>query len=90
MAKLLKGVVVSVGQQSSARVRVDRMVVHPKYGKRYRSSKKFTVHDPDNRLRPNDLVTIKEIRPMSKTKRWAVVATQAAPTPTSTVTESIS
>jgi len=46
---------------------------HPKYKKRYRSSKKFYAHDEQNKCQEGDTVTIAEHRPLSKTKRWKVI-----------------
>jgi small subunit ribosomal protein S17 len=60
--------------QKTAVVRVDRVVVHPKYRKRYKISKKFLVHDPENKAKVGTQVTIKETRPISKTKRWILVS----------------
>ncbi len=54
-------------------VRVDRMVAHPMYGKRYRASTKFMAHDENNTYQVGDTVTIQEIKPMSKRKSWVVV-----------------
>lgn len=54
-------------------VRVDRTLVHPKYGKRYVRSEKFHVHAEDAGTRkPGDQVSFRECRPLSKTKRWIV------------------
>ena len=35
-------------------------------------SKKYHVHDETNEFHQGDLVTIKECRPISKTKAWCV------------------
>lgn len=43
---------------------------HPKYKKRYRVSKKFYAHNPENKYEEGDKVTIYESRPLSKLKRW--------------------
>ncbi len=73
MAKTKTGIVVSNKMEKTAVVRVDRMVPHKKYGKPYRVSKKFAVHDEHNAAQMGTTVTIEEIRPMSKTKRWGLV-----------------
>ena len=44
------------------------------YGKFIRKSKKYAVHDPDNRFKVGDAVRIRECRPLSRTKRWEVLA----------------
>lgn len=65
-----KGVAVSVKMDKTVVVSVDRIVVHPKYGKRYRSSKKYKVHDEKNECKLGDTVVFEECRPLSKDKRW--------------------
>lgn len=52
--------------------------MHPKYKKRYRISKKFHAHDPDNKFQIGDEVTIYETRPLSKLKRWTVIEPQVS------------
>lgn len=44
--------------------------LHPKYKKRFRSTKKFLVHDPLNKFAVGDTVTFYETRPISKRKCW--------------------
>ena len=46
--------------------------LHPKYKKRYRSTKKYLVHDPLNKYKVDDTVTFYETRPISKRKCWTV------------------
>lgn len=72
------GVVISTKQAKTAVVRVDRYVTHPKYGKRYRISKKFYAHDEENAAKEGNIVDIVETRPLSKLKCWklAKVVTQ--------------
>ena len=71
--RVLQGTVVSDRQDKTAIVRVDRQVRHPLYKKIMRRSKKFAVHDPENRCSEGDRVSIRETRPLSKTKRWELV-----------------
>ncbi len=71
--RAFKGTVVSTKMDKTLVVRVDRTVVHPKYGKRFIQSKKFHVHDEQNSHKIGDVVAIKECQPLSKTKRWCVV-----------------
>lgn len=72
--RTLSGVVVSDKMDKTIVVRVDRTVVHPKYGKRYVQSKKYAVHDEANAHKIGDQVTFMADRPRSKTKRWRVTA----------------
>lgn len=67
-----QGIVVSAKNDKTIVVRVDRHIPHPKYGKRYRVSKKFHAHDEKNEANEGDLVEIAESRPSSKLKRWSL------------------
>lgn len=71
--KLKIGVVESDKMEKSVSVRVTRHAMHPVYGKRMVTSKKFTAHDETNDCRVGDKVLIEECRPLSRTKRWKVV-----------------
>jgi small subunit ribosomal protein S17 len=44
------------------------------YGKRVKVSKKFKVHDEENRAKEGDIVRIMETKPLSKDKRWRLVS----------------
>jgi small subunit ribosomal protein S17 len=70
--RVLQGVVVSDKNLKTVTVRVERKVRHPLYGKIMRRSKKFAAHDEQG-CKLGDVVRIEESRPMSKTKRWAVI-----------------
>jgi small subunit ribosomal protein S17 len=70
----LSGTVVSVKMQKTIVVRVDRTLVHPKYGKRYLRSRRYKVHDPEGKGREGDAVTIEACRPLSKEKRWRLLS----------------
>jgi len=54
-------------------VKVERRFTHPIYKKTVRSSKKYSAHDEQNKFKVGDAVNIIESRPISKTKKWAVV-----------------
>jgi len=53
-------------------VLVERLVQHAVYKKYVRQRKKYKAHDPDNRCRVGDQVSIVETRPLSREKRWRV------------------
>lgn len=72
--RILQGVVVSDSCDKTVTVRVERRVMHPLYKKFVSRSKKYTAHDEENRYRAGDAVRIEESRPLSKRKRWIVVA----------------
>ena len=70
IVRKFSGEVVSNKMQKTILVRIDRTVVHPKYGKRYVQSRKYKVHDEKEQYKPGDKVDIVECRPLSKDKRW--------------------
>ena len=74
--RILRGVVVSDKGDKSIVVRVERRVRHPVYKKIIRRSSKVMAHDPENRCKEGDLVLIQECRPLSKHKRWQLLAEQ--------------
>ncbi|EKD46998.1 MAG: 30S ribosomal protein S17 [uncultured bacterium] len=69
----LKGVVSSDKMDKTAVVKVDRTVLHSKYLKRFTKSKKYKVHDPENKAKIGDKVVIEETRPISKDKNWRII-----------------
>ncbi|MDV3238214.1 MAG: 30S ribosomal protein S17 [Gammaproteobacteria bacterium] len=71
--RTLTGRVVSNKMDKSVTVKIDRMVKHPVYGKYIRRSTKLHVHDENNQCGEGDLVTIRQCRPISKTKSWTLV-----------------
>ncbi len=70
--KRLTGVVISSKMKDTIVVSVSRYVKHPKYKKFIKRSKKFHVHDPGNTTEVGTKVTIREVRPISKTKNFVV------------------
>lgn len=72
--KVQKGVVVSNKMQKTVVVKVERTFRHPKYGKVVTRAKKFYAHHESTPLQIGDEVQIIETRPLSKLKRWRVVA----------------
>jgi len=72
--KVLKGVVTSDKMDKTIVVEVTRFVEHKKYGKRIKKTKKYKAHDEDNSKKVGDVVEIEETRPISKDKKFKVVA----------------
>ncbi len=70
--KVRQGIVVSDKMDKTVVVLVERLVQHPMYKKYIRQRKKYKAHDPDNRCRIGDQVSIVETRPLSREKRWRV------------------
>ncbi|CUS48550.1 MAG: SSU ribosomal protein S17 RpsQ [Idiomarinaceae bacterium HL-53] len=71
--RTLQGRVVSDKMDKSIVVAIERRVKHPIYGKYIKRTTKVHAHDESNTCRQGDLVTIRETRPVSKTKSWALV-----------------
>ena len=71
--RVLQGVVVSDKSAKTVTVKVERKIKHPLYNKIIRRSKKYAAHDETNACKIGDTVRIVESKPMSKTKRWAVL-----------------
>lgn len=71
--RTLTGKVVSDKMDKSIVVLIERQVQHPLYGKLIRRSTKLHAHDENNTAKTGDVVTIKESRPISKTKSWTLV-----------------
>ena len=59
-------------------VSVQRRFSHPVFKKIVSRNKKYKAHDEDNAFHVGDSVTIEECRPMSKDKRWRIVAEKNA------------
>ena len=60
-------------QQKTVTVLVTRRVKHGRYSKYMDRHRKFAAHDALG-CKEGDIVRIEETRPISKTKRWRVVA----------------
>jgi len=67
------GLVVSDKMDKTVVVAVENRSPHPKYRKIMVRTKRYKVHDEDNKCKVGDRVRIQETRPLSRTKRWAVV-----------------
>ena len=72
--KVLKGVVTSDKMDKTIVVKVTRFVEHKKYGKRIKVTKKYKAHDEENVKKVGDTVEIEETRPISKDKKFKVIA----------------
>ncbi len=66
----LTGVVVSNKAEKTVTVSVERIYKHPMYKKTVRMRKKFLAHDEGNLGKPGDVVRIRQVRPISKRKKW--------------------
>lgn len=68
------GEVVSDKMNKSIRVKIFRLVKHPKYQKYVKRTSVFMAHDENNVAKIGDKVKIRETRPLSKLKRWKLAA----------------
>jgi len=73
VVRTLTGRVSSNKMDKTISVVIERYVKHPMYGKFVRRSTKLFAHDENNEAREGDVVTIRETRPISKSKAWALV-----------------
>lgn len=71
--KTLQGVVVSTACDKTVTVQVKRQIMHDVVKKFIQLHKKYLAHDPENKHKVGDTVTIEEVPPISKRKRWKVV-----------------
>jgi small subunit ribosomal protein S17 len=76
--RILQGVAVRDARDKTVIVRVERRVMHPVYKKFVMRSKKYAAHDEANVFKAGDVVRIEESRPISKRKRWVVLAAAAS------------
>ena len=72
--RILTGTVTSDANDQTVSVSVERRFKHPVLQKTIRKSKKYRAHDPENSFKIGETVRIQECAPMSKTKRWEVIA----------------
>jgi len=72
--RILQGTVTSDKNAQTVTVSVERRFTHPVMKKTIRKSKKYRAHDPSDQFKVGDIVRIQECAPVSKNKRWEVVA----------------
>ncbi len=72
--KRMTGTVVSDKMNKTIVVVVERKFSHKKFKKVVKKTKRYKCHDEENKCAVGDIVTMKEIRPISKDKRWSLVA----------------
>ena len=73
MKRRARGIVKSSKMDKTISVVVERLLLHPRYGKYVRRTSTYKAHDTNNEAKPGDLVEIEESRPLSKTKTWRLV-----------------
>lgn len=70
----LQGVVVSDKMVKTVVVKVEHERKHPKYLKYFKVTNRFKAHDENREYKVGDKVIIEETRPISRDKRWRVIA----------------
>jgi len=71
--KQMTGKVVSKKTAKTIIISIDSYKKHPLYGKRFKSTKRFAIHDEKEVANEGDIVLVQETRPMSKTKKFRLV-----------------
>ena len=71
--RVRQGVVVSDKAEKTITVRIDIARRHRRYEKIVRSSSTVHAHDENNDAHEGDVVRVIESRPLSRSKRWALV-----------------
>ena len=72
--KVLQGIVTSAKNAKTVTVEVTRKWQHPLYKKYVKRTKSYACHVEEMKLGEGDVVTIQECRPISKTKKFKVIA----------------
>lgn len=67
------GTVVSDRMDKTIVVKIGRLTVHPVFKKTIRRFSKIKAHDEKNSAKKGDVVKLREVRPVSKDKRWRLV-----------------
>jgi small subunit ribosomal protein S17 len=71
--KIFTGKVISKKMPLTATVAAESVLVHKLYGKIYKKSKKYHVHDTLG-VEVGDLVKFVSSKPYSKLKRWKIIS----------------
>ena len=72
--RILTGIVTSNKADKTVTVKIERKVKHPLYGKVIKRATKVHAHDENNSASIGDIDSVKECRPLSKTKTWSLVS----------------
>ena len=76
--RILTGVVTSNKADKTITVKIERKVKHPLYGKVIKRATKVHAHDENNSATVGDIVSVRECRPLSKTKTWVLVSDEVS------------
>ena len=67
------GIVISNKMQKTIVVKIENRYQHLIYSKILIKTKKYVVHDEEEKCNIGDKVLVQECRPLSKRKRWKLV-----------------
>ena len=73
ITKVITGTVVSNKMDKTLVVQVERKFIHPTFKKVVKRTRKFQCHDEKNQCSIGDIISMREVRPLSKTKRWNLI-----------------
>jgi small subunit ribosomal protein S17 len=76
--RVMQGRALRDAKDKTVSILVERSIKHPLYQKFMKRSKKYLAHDEQNSSKEGDIVKIREARPISKRKRFVVVADSAS------------
>ena len=68
----LVGKVVSTACDKTITIEVVTYKKHPLYNKNVKTTKKYAVHDEENKAKVGDIVKVVSSRPISKTKKFVL------------------
>ena len=68
----LVGKVVSAANNKTITIEVVTSKRHPLYKKNVKTTKKYAVHDEENKAKVGDIVKVVSSRPISKTKKFVL------------------
>jgi small subunit ribosomal protein S17 len=68
-----KGKVMRGKMDKTIVVSVVSFETHPKYKKKYKVTKRYKAHDPENKFKTGEIVEIIPCRPISKEKKFKVI-----------------
>ena len=67
------GIVVAVNMNKTVVVAVETLKTHSKYKKKYISTRKYKVHDEENKCKVGDEIEMVPVKPISKEKFYKVI-----------------
>ena len=70
----VEGRVLKANNEKTRVVSIEQLISHQLYGRFIKRTVKVVAHDEQNASKVRDLVRLQECRPLSRTKRWRLVA----------------